>query len=229
MIEAVYFGTLIPLLFLIVVIKGEYRRLILFFAWGLTSAILVYIFNLMLDAYFPVEQAFQMTQLVPAVEELIKMAPLLFLLGNRKRTSQFSIVRLAMASGIGFSILENYLYLSMSSTSGLADSIFFIITRSLTACLLHGSLTALVGWSVQVMRDRGFFSFGLLSGAYCLSVGIHSLYNSLGLAEGYQVFGMLIPLILFTAEYYLFNFYGRKRVVRRRGRNQGEEKGKKYD
>ena len=42
MVEAVYFGTLIPLLFLIIVIQGEYRKLILFLAWGLTSAILIY-------------------------------------------------------------------------------------------------------------------------------------------------------------------------------------------
>ena len=223
MIEAVYFGTLIPLLFLIVVIKGEYRRLILFFAWGLTSAILVYLINILLDTHLLLEQTFFLTQLIPAVEELIKVFPLLFLLKSSKRTSQFSIVRLAMAAGIGLSILENYLYLSMTSSSGMANSIFFIITRSLTACVLHGSLTALIGWAIQVMRNRRFFSLGFLLGMYLLAVSIHSLYNALGLLENLRVVGILIPLFLFTAEYYFFNFYGRK-IVRKTGpgRKNGE-------
>lgn len=220
MIEAVYFGTLIPLLFLIIVIKGEYRRLILFFAWGLTSAILVYLANILIENYFALEQNFLLTQLIPAMEELIKVLPLLFLLKTTKRTSQFSIVRLAMASGIGFSILENYLYLSMTASSGLATSIFFIITRSLTACVLHGSMTALIGWSIQVMRNREFFSFGFLTGMYLLAVSIHSLYNTLGLIENLQVVGILIPLLLFTLEYYLFNFFGRKRVIRKKGEDR---------
>ncbi len=216
MIEAVYFGTLIPLLFLVVVIKGEYRRLILFFAWGLTSAILVYLINILIDNNFVLDQTFHLTQLIPAIEELIKIFPLLFMLRKGKKASQFSIVRLAMASGIGFSILENYLYLSMTASSGLADSIFFIITRSLTACVLHGSMTALIGWAIQVMRNRGFFSFGFLAGMYLLAVAVHSLYNTLGLMENLQVVGILIPLFLFTVEYYLFNFFGRKRIVIRK-------------
>ncbi len=217
MIEAVYFGTLIPMLFLIIVIKGEYRRLMLFFAWGMTSAILVYVINIVIERFFVLDQTFFLTQLIPAMEELIKMLPLLFLLGPRKKASQFSIVRLAMASGIGFSILENYLYLSMTTSTGLADSIFYIITRSLTACLLHGSMTALIGWAVQTMRNSSFFSFGFLVGMYLLAVSIHSLYNTLGLIENLQVLGIIIPIALFTLEYFLFNFFGRKRVVIRKG------------
>lgn len=226
MIEAVYFGTLIPLLFLIIVIKGEYRRLVMFFAWGLTSAILVYLINILIDNYIVLEQTFLLTQLIPAMEELIKVFPLLFMLRPGKRSSQFSIVRLAMAAGIGFSILENYLYLSITASSGLATSIFFIITRSLTACVLHGSMTALIGWAIQIMRNRGFFSFGLLSGMYLLSVAVHSLYNALGLMENLQVVGILIPIILFTAEYYLFNFFGRKRVAAVKGPEGENNKGK---
>ncbi|MBI9108051.1 MAG: PrsW family intramembrane metalloprotease [Spirochaetales bacterium] len=224
MIEAVYFGTLIPLLFLIIVIKGEYRRLILFFAWGMTSAILVYLINILLDTHFVIGQTFFLTQLIPAMEELIKVFPLLFMLRVGKKATEFSIIRLAMASGIGFSILENYLYLSITASSGLANSIFFIITRSLTACVLHGSMTALIGWAIQIMRNRGFFSFGLLSGMYLLAVAIHSLYNSLGLMGNLQVVGILIPLFLFTVEYYLFNFFGRKRIIRRKspGGKNGE-------
>lgn len=217
MIEAVYFGTLIPLLFLVVVIKGEYRRLMLFFVWGLTSAILIYLTNILIESYLEIEQTVLLTQIIPAMEEFLKMLPLLFLIKSNKQAGQFSILRLAMASGIGFSILENYLYLSITASSGLADSIFFIITRSITACLLHGSMTAIIGWAIQLMRNSGIFSFSLLAGMYLAALGIHSLYNSLGLSENLQVIGFLMPPALFLIEHYLLNFFGRKRIVIRKG------------
>ncbi|MBN2658860.1 MAG: PrsW family intramembrane metalloprotease [Spirochaetales bacterium] len=211
MIEAVYFGTLIPLLFLVIVIKGEHRNLILFFTWGLTSAIIVYLINLLIDRYFLLDQTIFLTQIIPVMEELIKIFPLLFLVKGRRKIGKSSIVIYAMASGIGFSILENYLYLTISASSGLGDSLLFIITRSLTACLLHGTMTALIGYSIQLMRNRGFFSYGLLAGLFLFSASIHSLYNILGLTDGWQVYGILIPLLMFMAEYYLLNLFGRKR------------------
>lgn len=212
MIEAVYIGTLIPLLFLIAVIKGEYRRLMLFFAWGLTSAIIVYLINILIDTYLILDQTFFLSQLIPLMEEFIKAFPVLFLIKGKKKASQFNVIRFAMAAGIGFSILENYLYLSITVSTGLAGSIFFIITRSLTACVLHGSMTALIGFAVQVMHDTGYFSFSLLAGMFLFAASIHSIYNLLGLTEGLQVIEILIPVALFLLEYYLFNFFGRKRV-----------------
>ena len=215
MVEAVYFGTLIPLLFLILVIKGEYRRLILFFSWGLTSAILVYLLNILAERYFVIDEAVLLTQLIPVAEEFIKALPILFMLRGRKTAPLYSIIRLAMAVGIGFSILENYLYLSLTAEAGIADSIFFIITRSLTACVLHGSMTALTGYAVQHIRDTGNFSAGLLAGMFVLSVVIHSFYNLAGLTERLQFLGIVIPVFLFLVEYYLFNFFGRKMVARK--------------
>lgn len=212
MIEAVYFGTLIPLIFLIIVIKGEYRKLVLFFAWGLTSAIIVYFINSIIDTYWTINQTVFLSQLIPTMEELIKVFPILFFIRGKKQAASFSIVRLAMAAGIGFSILENYLYISMVSSSGLAHSIFFVITRSITACVLHGSMTALIGYAVQIMRDAGYFSLVLLAGMFIFSSTIHSIYNLFGLTEGFLVIGILVPISIFLLEYFQFNIFGRKRV-----------------
>jgi RsiW-degrading membrane proteinase PrsW (M82 family) len=216
MIEAVYFGTLIPLLFLIVVIKGEYRRLILFFAWGLTSAMLVYLINIAIDNYLELEQRFFLTQVVPLIEEFMKVLPVMVLISRKHKTTQLNIVRFAMAAGIGFAILENYLYLSFMVESGLATSIVFIITRSLSASLLHGCLTALIGYALGIMKARQFFSISLLLGMFLLAATIHSPYNYLGLSENLKVFGILIPLLVFLLELYLFNFFGHRRVARRK-------------
>ncbi len=212
MVEAVYFGTLIPLLFLVVVIHGEYRKLILFFVWGLTSAIIIYLINTLIDIYIVPDETLLLTQIIPLMEEFLKIFPIFFLIRKKGKVYRYNIIRFAMASGIGFSILENYLYLSISAFPGVRGSIVFIITRSLTASLLHGSTTALIGYAVQIMHNYNFFSFFLLLGIYLLAVSIHSTYNLLGLTKGLQVAAILIPIVLFMLEYYLFNFFGRKGV-----------------
>ena len=210
MVEAVYFGTLIPLLFLVIVIQGEYRKLILFFAWGLTSAIIIYLVNILIDTYFVLDETLLLSQIIPLMEEFLKILPVFFLIRKKGKAYRYNIVRFAMASGIGFSILENYLYLSISASSGLGGSIVFIITRSLTASLLHGSTTALIGYAVQIMHNYNFFSFFLALGMYILAASIHSIYNVLGLIKGLQVIAILIPIFLFMFDFYLFNFFGRK-------------------
>lgn len=212
MVEAVYFGTLIPLLFLVLVIQGEYRKLILFFTWGLTSAIIIYLINTLIDTYFVVNETLLLSQLIPLMEEFLKILPVFFLIKKKGKAYRYNIVRFAMASGIGFSILENYLYLSISASSGLGGSILFIITRSLTASLMHGSTTALIGYAIQIMHNYKFFSLFLSIGMYVLAASIHSIYNLLGLTKGLQVIVILIPVFLFMLEYYLFNFFGRKGV-----------------
>ncbi|NOY07575.1 MAG: PrsW family intramembrane metalloprotease, partial [Spirochaetes bacterium] len=212
MVGAVYFGTLIPLLFLVVVIRGEYRKLILFFAWGLTSAIIIYGINILIDTYFVLNETLFLSQLIPLMEEFLKIIPVFFLIKKKGKVYRYNIVRFAMASGIGFSILENYLYLSISASSGMGGSVVFIITRSLTASLMHGSTTALIGYAIQIMHNYNFFSFFLSLGMYLLAVSIHSIYNLLGLTKGLQVIAILIPVFLFMLEYYLFNFFGRKGV-----------------
>jgi len=209
-IEAVYFGNLIPLIFLIVVIKGEYRKLLLFFTWGLTSAILIYAINLLIDRFFPVDETVFIIQLIPFMEELIKILPILFLLKNKRAVYKFNIIRFAMAAGIGFSILENYLYLSMLPMSPAGGTILFIILRSTTACLLHGATSSLIGFSLQLMHNYSFFSFSLFIGTYLLSGTIHSLYNFFGLMTEYQLFIIILPTALFLIEIYIFNFFGRK-------------------
>ncbi len=212
MIEALYIGTLLPLFFLIMVIKGEYRRLIVFFTWGLTSTILVYFINIFIDTYIIPDETLLLSQIIPVMEEGIKFLPLLIFMRKNKSTSRYNIVRYAMAVGIGFSILENYLYLTITTSNGISDSLFFIVTRSLTACVLHGSMTALVGYAIQVMMDYEFISLPLLAGMFILSSTIHSIYNLSGLTESLQVLGIIIPVFLFFVQHYLFNIFGRKRV-----------------
>lgn len=213
MVEAVYIGTLLPLLFLIITIKGENRRLIQFFAWGLTSALIAYYLNNFIMAAFRLSQATLTIQVAPAIEETLKAAAVFIYLLRKKKTGLYEITRTALAIGIGFSILENYYYLSlMTGTAGQAR-IFFMIIRSLSACLLHGSVTALVGYGIRTFVNYRYFSLLLTPGLLGLAIVLHSLFNLFAGTENLQVVCLLVPGVLFTLEFFFFNFFGRKSTL----------------
>jgi len=115
MVEAVYFGTLIPLLFLVLVIRGEYRKLILFFAWGLTSAIIIYLINTLIDTYFVPDETLLLSQMIPFMEEFLKIIPVFFLIKKKGKAYRYNIVRysgkLSLSFHFGFVRIRRKYYL----------------------------------------------------------------------------------------------------------------------
>lgn len=207
MINAVYFSYVVPLIFLVIVTKGEARNLVLFFAWGLTAALGVYGITGLLDAYTSISLPDQLVFVIPGLEELLKILPLFIVVFKADKKFKYSLVRYALAAGIGFSILENYLYLSLVSGEG-ANPITYIILRSLTACLLHGSASGLIGLGFQYMFNYRFFSPPLFFGVYIAATAVHGLYNLLGMTPRWMPLAFLIPVVFFVIEIFLLNAYG---------------------
>lgn len=207
MILAVYFSYVVPLVFLVIATKGEGRSLILLFAWGLTAALTVYGITDLLDAYSSIPLNYQLVYVIPGIEELIKILPLFLLTSRANRRFRYSLVRYALAAGIGFSILENYVYLSLVFSDGSSPALP-VILRSLTACLMHGSASALIGLGLQYMRNHSFFSVLLLFGFYLAATALHGLYNLLGLSTVLAPAGFLLPLAVFTVELVALNAFG---------------------
>jgi RsiW-degrading membrane proteinase PrsW (M82 family) len=211
MVEAVFFSVAFPLVFLAIILKSEGRRPILFLLWGITSAWFGYYANTFIFERLGMEKAAFSTRIVPLVEELLKALPLLYFLFQKKEgRGNYSIVRYALAAGIGFSILENYYYLTSYLQSGVSGVLAFIIVRSLSAALLHGVLAALTGYAVQQMILYGFFSLSLLAGSYGIAVLIHSVYNLLAQTPELQMSCILIPAALFLLEILGWNLFGLK-------------------
>jgi len=123
---------------------------------------------------------------------------LIFLFIGKKGNDNYSIVKCALAAGIGFSILENCNYLTAILQSGASGAAAFMVVRSLSAALLHGVLTALTGYSVQQMVIYRFRSLSLLAGTWCLAVSIHSAFNFLAQIEELKMLCLLIPATMFA-------------------------------
>lgn len=194
MIDAAFLGTIIPLIFLIIILQGENRLLMMFFSWGLVAFILSLDINNILSATFSLDLSVLSVTWAPIIEEFFKALPLIYFLISNKKTD-FPIIYFAMASGIGFSIQENTMYL-LSHLGTVGSPAFYIIIRSITTCLMHGIATAVIGYGLMLIRRYQVMVLPILFGLFSLSVTIHSLFN-LYINSSVKLIGMVMPIVFY--------------------------------
>ena len=175
MYEAIFVGTFVPLLFLAFVLKGENRLLILFFIWGLVAFVLSLRINNALIASFPLGMEKLSINMAPIVEEFAKALPLYFFIGLSKE-KKFPLVSFGVAVGIGFSILENYIYLFQHFNDS-GSPVSFILTRCFTTCLIHATTTGIIGAGIVLVKRIKGIVWPIHFGLFAVAVTIHSLYN----------------------------------------------------
>ncbi len=196
MIQAIFLGTIIPLIFLIIVLKGENRLMMAFFSWGLIAFVLSLSVNNLIVRQSGITVSQLSVTWAPVVEEFFKALPLVCFLFMSKNTTR-PVIYFAMASGIGFSIQENFLYL-FSSIGSDGSPVFFIVIRSITACLMHGIATAIIGYGISVIIKIRTMTLPLLFGLFSLSVTFHALFN-LYIGSSLKLLGMVLPVVIYIA------------------------------
>lgn len=82
-IPGALFSMLIPLLFLVVMIKDKHARYtLLYFCWGLVSVIFAYLLNGWFSLKTDLSSSIS-TDIAPIIEEILKLLPLLLFLRKR--------------------------------------------------------------------------------------------------------------------------------------------------
>ncbi len=194
MIDAVFWGTMIPLVFLIILLKGENRLMMLFFAWGMVAFALSLTANDLVRGQGGIPISELSVTWAPIIEEFFKALPLLYFLVRKQRTA-FPLFSFALAAGIGFSIQENYMYL-LSQASVESSLTFYVILRSITTCLMHGMATGILGFGLTLIKEFNIMVLPLLFGLFSVSIILHALFN-LYIASDVRLIGMLMPLLLY--------------------------------
>ncbi len=196
--EAILIGTLIPLVFLIILLKGENRLLMLFFTWGLIAfAISLFVNNFLVGNSFVTIQELSVSW-APVIEELTKALPLLYFCFTSK-DRRMPIVYFGIVAGVGFAIQENYIYI-LEHLGEDQSPVLFILSRCFTSCLIHGVTTGMIGYGLMLARKQKEMIWPMVFGLYTLAVTIHALYN-LYISTHYQYIGMLMPLLLYLLGY----------------------------
>lgn len=175
---AIFVATLVPLLFLYIIwaldlyASGSFRTIAICFVWGLMSFGLAYGINAFSLNF--VSYVLFVTVIAPVVEEILKALVLVYYIRKPDFTYFVDGAIYGFASGIGFSVLENYYYLY-----GEEAALIMTIGRVLSTCLMHGTTSALVGITLGRFRfqRRAGRTLSLLGGL-ALAMAFHMAFNN---------------------------------------------------
>ncbi len=190
-----FLASLIPNILLILFIRDQKsKKVLIFYAWGICAFFICAMLNGFIGDLLCLNTETMSVSTAPLVEELFKALPLLllFIIGKERESS---FLYIAMASGIGFSIQENYSYI-MTVMNNNDHIVLYIIIRSLSVCVMHGLSTAVVGYGLQTVRKDMRNIWTTLFGFFTIAVTFHALFN-LYIASTYMVIGAVIPLVLY--------------------------------
>ena len=143
-------------------------------AWGILSALGSYFINTKLSGLLPFDLTTYSRYGAPLVEELMKAAIVIFLISRQKIGFTIDAIIYGFASGTGFAIAENLVYLiRLSDEPGLV----LWILRGLGTALMHGGCTALLAMVIMVSIQSGKKPItGFISGFLIIYL-IHSAFN----------------------------------------------------
>ena len=177
----------IPAIFLLIIYTQDlyasrtFRLVLICFAWGALGGVgLSFLFNSYV-AYPTIRKlGWDMLLLyvlfAPIAEELTKSLALLYVSRRPEFTYFVDGAIYGFASGIGFSIVENFIYLSQNP--GMAISL--AVSRAFSTCLMHGAAAGLVGIAIGRVRFRQRTGRGLgLAGGWLAAMILHGAFNAI--------------------------------------------------
>ncbi|HEY75228.1 MAG TPA: PrsW family intramembrane metalloprotease [Thermoflexia bacterium] len=157
-----------------------FRLVALCFGWGAVGAFgLAYVINSyvgspLLARWFADPYLGLTVGFAPVVEEITKALILIYIARQPEFTYFVDGAIYGFASGIGFSIAENFLYLSANPGGGIA----LALARAFSTCLMHGAAAGTVGAAVGRFRfHRGSGRVVAQVGGWGAAVLLHALFN----------------------------------------------------
>lgn len=150
------------------------RRLLNVIGSGALAALGSYIVNKKILDGLIVDRTMLTHFVAPAVEEALKILPLLFLLRRRRIGFVIDAAICGFAAGAGFALIENLYYMAVLPERDVA----FWIVRGFGTAVMHGGTTAMAAMMTQAIFQRRESENLLLAVPGFLTAFIlHAVYN----------------------------------------------------
>jgi RsiW-degrading membrane proteinase PrsW (M82 family) len=193
----------IPILVLMAFVERMGKKYLIYLLWGFLASIPVYLLvSAIPPGLFP--KPFVLINLSPVMEEFFKALPIIIpaLIGIANRDEDVLVC--AMASGIGFSVVENFYLINSTTFQAGTDPVMgvflYVLARTFSTSLMHGCTCGIIGYGVVLIRnfDRKALPT-LLFGFYTIAVTTHAIFNLLSIKYGEMgfVIDFIFPLVLF--------------------------------
>ncbi len=181
----------IPAVFLLIIYTLDlyasrtFRLVMVSFVWGAVGAVgFAYVVNsyvvMPLIRTLRLDYVWLYVALAPIVEEILKSLALLYVSRQTDFTYFVDGAIYGFAAGIGFSIMENFIYVLQNPQAGIA----LALIRGFSTCLMHGTAAALVGVAVGRFRfQRNPQRLLALGGGWLAAIVLHASFNAVSKAD----------------------------------------------
>lgn len=191
LIYILFISVFVPILLMAFLVEKKSRLPISFMLVGIFVSVFVAEINGLLRSFLLMDN-FKFTIIVtPITEEILKALPILIyatMVSDKKET----LFTAAMATGIGFAVLENAYYLLNDYSFNMVDAII----RAFGTGLMHGMCTLLVGVGISFAKKRRKIFVVVVFALLSTAITYHGIYNML-VQSPYEVVGFLLPIITY--------------------------------
>lgn len=190
-IENIYACLAAPLLIAVICLKGKPRLSLMFILGGMTACLLSSYISSFVAAMTGTDALGASLEISPVVEELMKIAPILFwLLIYEPPKMEVSIE--IVITAVGFATFENVCYL----TSNGAASLRHTVIRGFGTGAMHIVCGMIVALGLLYLWDRLYLRVAGTIGLVAAAITYHAVYNILVSQTGpVFVIGCFIPML----------------------------------
>lgn len=190
-IENIYACLAAPLLIAVICLKGKPRLSLMFILGGMTACLLSSYISSFVAAMTGADALGASLEISPVVEELMKIAPILFwLLIYEPPKMEVSIE--IVITAVGFATFENVCYL----TSNGAASLRHTVIRGFGTGAMHIVCGMIVAFGLLYLWDRLYLRVVGTIGLVAAAITYHAVYNILVSQTGpVFVIGCFIPML----------------------------------
>ena len=193
--ENVFVLLVTPLVACMFCVRGKPRSIVAALIAGMCTCLLssyVSSFFAQMNGLNAVQTA---VEIAPAVEEVLKLLPLLFYLLVAE--PDVKDVRQAFVFlAVGFATMESAFYLA---ESGLSDPTVLAL-RGLSTAMMHLVCGVVVGYGLTRAWEHSWLRAAATFGLLCLAMSYHDLFNLLAAAGGNAtIAAVALPLATFAA------------------------------
>ena len=192
MVYIIMICTVVPLLLLSTLLDKHSRLIMGFMLCGMVLAVCAYEINTLACGVFGLSGPELSIKAAPVIEEMLKAAPVLLfaiLVSDERRL----VLQLAMATGIGFAILENA-FLLITYVDQV--SIGWAVVRGVSTSLSHGICTMIVGWGISFVRTQKKLFYPGIFATLAAAMTLHALFNLL-IQSPYDYVALAMPVLIY--------------------------------
>ena len=191
-VENAYICLAAPLLLAILCVKKNWRRALIFLLSGMTSCLLsAYVSSFFVSA-LKLDPVTGSHEIVPVVEEIIKILPVLFYLLVFQPQKKHSISGILLVA-VGFATFENVCYMTAHGTGELFD----LLIRGFGTGAMHVVCGVMVAVGLFFLWDRVWLRTIGIFAVLCAAITFHAIFNILVSCPGILFWtGSAIPLAM---------------------------------